>query len=54
MGSDLDLVIIAQSSSKPFMERTRDFDTTELPVPVDLLVYTQQKFETLPGNLLKF
>lgn len=50
VGSDLDVIVVVASSSKPFFERARDFDTTELPVPVDLFIYTQEEFENLTGR----
>jgi len=40
VGSDLDLIVIVEKSSLPFEKRNMMFDTTVLPVPVDLLVYT--------------
>lgn len=40
VGSDLDLVIIVDDSPLLFIERNKNFDTSHLPVPVDLLVYT--------------
>lgn len=50
VGSDVDIVIVVASSQKPFMERPRDFDTTGLPVPADLLVYTAEEFARLKGK----
>jgi len=35
VGSDLDLVVIVKDSDQPFEGRARDWDTLELPVPVD-------------------
>lgn len=49
VGSDLDVVLVVQSSEKPFIERSAAFDTNSLPVPVDLLVYTEDEFERLSG-----
>lgn len=45
MGSDLDLVIIVEHADKPFELRPSRFDTLELPVPVDILVYTLEEWE---------
>lgn len=53
VGSDLDVVVVVEASTKPFMERPRDFDTTSLPVPVDLLVYTQEELERLEGRFAR-
>lgn len=50
VGSDVDIVIVVASSQKPFAERPQDFDTTSLPVPADLLVYTAEEFAKLKGK----
>ena len=52
VGSDVDLVIIVDSSDNDFFARGRDFDATGLPVPADVLVYTAEEEATL-GNALK-
>jgi len=54
VGSDLDLVIVVDESPVPFMERGRQFDTTGLPVPADLLVYTSQEWLALPETSPRF
>ena len=46
VGSDLDLVIIVKSSELPFNRRAVEWDTLELPVPVDVLVYTEAEWQT--------
>lgn len=48
VGSDVDLVAIVQQASQAFHERARYWDVTELPVPADILVYTQSEWEDLP------
>ena len=40
VGSDIDLVAIVEQAAQPFVLRAADWDTTALPVPADLLVYT--------------
>ncbi len=40
VGSDLDVVIIVENCDQAFEERGGKFDTRELPVPVDVLVYS--------------
>lgn len=45
VGSDLDLVIIVDHSDEPFEMRTSRFDTLELPVPADILVYTLEEWQ---------
>ena len=47
VGSDLDLLIIVESSGQPFERRSADFDLTHLPVPVDLFVYTREEWQKL-------
>ena len=45
--SDIDVVIVADVA-EPFIERPRAFfDLFDLGVPVDILVYTPEEFETL-------
>ena len=48
VGSDLDVIIVVERSEQPFARRPADWDTTELPVPADLLVYTETEWESLP------
>ncbi len=47
VGSDLDLMAIVDSSEKPFERRSVDWDLNGLPVPAELLVYTQGEWERL-------
>ncbi len=47
VGSDLDLLVIVAHSDKPFLYRAADFDTASLPVPADLLVYTQDEWAAM-------
>jgi len=47
VGSDLDLLIIVKSSDKAFERRGLDWNVAELPVPVDVLVYTDDEWESL-------
>jgi len=47
VGSDLDLVIIVKSSETHFWQRSLEFDALNLPVPVDLLVYTQDEWQSM-------
>jgi len=47
VGSDLDLIIIVAASDREFVQRAVGWDTTPLPVPADLLVYTQTEWQTL-------
>ena len=47
VGSDLDVVVIVAAASQPFERRAAEWDMLTLPVPVDLLVYTQSEWEAL-------
>jgi predicted nucleotidyltransferase len=47
VGSDLDLVVVLEAAREPFERRAVRFDTTTLPVPADLLVYTRAEWERL-------
>lgn len=49
VGSDLDLILLVMHSELPFWRRSLEWDTLSLPVPIDLLVYTQEEWQ----NLLK-
>lgn len=47
VGSDIDLVIIVRDTSVPFIERARYFDTSDLPLSTDLLVYTEAEWQKM-------
>ena len=47
VGSDLDMIIVVKGSDVAFEKRATQWDTTALPVPVDLLVYTTSEWESL-------
>ena len=47
VGSDLDLIAIVEESSEAFERRNLSWSLTSLPVPSDLLVYTQAEWESL-------
>ncbi|RDV81830.1 nucleotidyltransferase domain-containing protein [Ammonifex thiophilus] len=54
VGSDLDLIIVVKESRLPFERRGVEWDTTQLPVPVDLLVYTEEEWKELLGSGSRF
>lgn len=54
VGSDLDVVAIVSHSNKSFIKRLPEWDTTTLPVPTDILVYTEEEWERLPQTNTKF
>jgi predicted nucleotidyltransferase len=47
VGSDLDLLIIVAASQQPFEQRASAFDTLSLPVPADILVYTEEEWQAM-------
>lgn len=47
VGSDLDLVIVVEESPLPWSQRSAGWDTTALPVPADLIVYTRREWDEL-------
>ena len=47
VGSDLDVLIIVESSTQPFEQRAVPWDTISLPVPTDVLMYTQAEWDAL-------
>jgi predicted nucleotidyltransferase len=51
VGSDLDLIIILKNSEKTFDMRASEWDTADIPVPTDVLVYTQEEWQKRPGFL---
>jgi uncharacterized protein len=48
VGSDLDIIAIVKESSLPFERRGVFWDTGEIPVPVDLLIYTEREWNCIP------
>lgn len=47
VGSDLDLVAVVRHSARPFAERALDFDLGGLPVPGELIVYTEAEWQAM-------
>jgi predicted nucleotidyltransferase len=47
VGSDLDLIVVVQRSEQRFERRPAEWDLTALPVPADLLVYTEDEWRAL-------
>jgi hypothetical protein len=50
VGSDVDLVVVVRDSGAPFERRAAAWDATALPVPADLVVYTEAEWGTLPSR----
>ena len=47
VGSDIDLFILVERSDRPFEQRAAVWDTTALPVPADVLVYSVPEREVM-------
>lgn len=47
VGSDLDVVIILMNSDKPFERRSIEWDTKDIPVSVNVIVYTKEEWNSL-------
>jgi len=47
VGSDLDVVIVVDKADQPFAMRAVEWDTLDLPVPTDVLVYTEAEWERM-------
>ena len=54
VGSDLDLILILQHSELPFEKRALEWDVLGLPVPADVVVYTQAEWEEMAGKNGRF
>lgn len=54
VGSDVDLVVILKSSKEPFWRRSLELPLPDLPVPADLLVYTQEEWQTMGEEETRF
>ncbi len=47
VGSDLDLVIVVKKADQPFEKRAIGWNLEELPVPADVLIYTEEEWQSL-------
>ncbi|MDR5704423.1 MAG: nucleotidyltransferase domain-containing protein [Armatimonadota bacterium] len=54
VGSDVDLLILVSRSALPFHRRSTEFDTSQLPVPADLFVYTLDEWQTIEREGRRF
>ncbi len=50
VGSDLDLVVIVSQSTLPFERRAAGWDLNSLPVPAEVLVYTETEWQNLQAE----
>ncbi|MBL7163106.1 MAG: nucleotidyltransferase domain-containing protein [Anaerolineales bacterium] len=54
VGSDLDLILILDRCELSFEKRALEWDVLDLPVPVDVVVYTQAEWDKLAGEKRRF
>lgn len=54
VGSDLDLIAVVSESPQSFERRSLSWDLSPLPVPADLLVYTEKEWESLQQTRGRF
>jgi predicted nucleotidyltransferase len=54
VGSDLDLIVIVEESQLDFFHRSIEWDTSGIPVPVDLLVYTEDEWHGMADRQERF
>lgn len=54
VGSDLDLLLLVESSSLPPWQRSLGLPLEELPVPTEALVYTLAEWRALPQGSPRF
>jgi uncharacterized protein len=47
VGSDLDLIVLVSHSERPFAQRALDWNLDPLPVPAEILVYTESEWARL-------
>ena len=51
VGSDLDVVIVLERTDLPFERRSVEWDLADLPVPADVLVYTEDEWGRMEAEL---
>ena len=44
VGSDLDVLVVVERTELPFERRGTEWDTLDLPVPADVLVYAEDEW----------
>ncbi len=54
VGSDIDIVATVVDHGLPFERRAAEFDATGLPIPADLLVYTEAELDDLLADGSRF
>lgn len=54
VGSDLDVVIVVSDVGEPRDRRALSWDATALPVPADLVIYTDEEWRLLQASESRF
>jgi uncharacterized protein len=54
VGSDLDLIALMREAGEPFERRALSWDLNRLPVPSELLVYTEAEWRRLLDTRSRF
>ncbi|MDQ3774736.1 MAG: nucleotidyltransferase domain-containing protein [Pseudomonadota bacterium] len=54
VGSDLDLIALVREADEPFERRALSWDLNPLPVPTELLVYTEPEWRRLLDTNSRF
>lgn len=54
VGSDLDVVGVVTDAEQPFERRALSWEWPDLPVPVDLVIYTQAEWERIQAQDSRF
>jgi uncharacterized protein len=47
VGSDLDILLIVRETGISFIERGSSWDVRTLPVPAEIIIYTQEEWESM-------
>ena len=50
VGSDLDLIVIMEKVDEPKEKRGLKWDTSSIPVPVDMQIFTQTEWTAIPHD----
>jgi uncharacterized protein len=54
VGSDVDIVAVVTESSQAFEHRSSGWDLTSLPVPADIVIYTDAEWSALMSRKGRF
>jgi uncharacterized protein len=54
VGSDLDVIIVLRWTAQPFFSRLLDVSDEGLPVPADILVYTEEELQLMRQHGSRF